>query len=98
MDKKFFKEAIYSGLEFTKKLQTDKHFSFRPANEGLTVYGKTLSLGFSCLALKTYFMTSEWDKLEDKQKAEWTSYINSFQVEKSRFPENSFIDNEMITS
>jgi len=98
MDKKFFKEAIYSGLEFTKKLQTDKHFNFRPANEGLTVYGKTLSLGFSCLALKTYFMTSEWDKLEDKHKTEWTSYINSFQVEKSRFPENSFVDNEMITS
>ena len=51
MDKKFFKEAIYSGLEFTKKLQTDKQYNFRPANEGLTVYGKTLSLGFSCLAL-----------------------------------------------
>ena len=98
MDKKFFKEAIYSGLEFTKKLQTDKHFNFRPANDGLTVYGKTLSLGFSCLALKTYFMTSEWDKLEDKQKTEWISYINSFQVEKSRFPKNSFVDNEMITS
>lgn len=98
MDKKFFIEAPQSGLEFIKNLQTEDQFNFRPANDGLTVYGETLSLGFSCLALKAYFMTSEWDKLSEKQNIEWINFINSFQVEKTKFPKNSFVDNEMIKS
>ncbi len=98
MDKKFFKEAPYSGLEFIKKLQNKDKVSFKPANDGLTTYGESLSLGFSCLALKSYFMTSEWNKLTEEQKTKWLNFINSFQVDNSRFPKYSFVDSEMIKS
>lgn len=98
MDKKFFKEAPNSGLEFIKTLQKNNSFSFKPANNGLTEWGSTLTLGFSCLALKSYFMTSEWSKLSDSKKSKWLSYINSFQATKSRFPTNSYIDEAMIKS
>ena len=98
MDKHFFKEAPYFGLEFIKNLQTEEQFTFKPANDGLTIYGESLSLGFSCLALKSYFMTSEWDKLTEEQKTKWSSFINSFQVGNSRFPKNSFVDREMVKS
>ena len=98
MDKKFFKEAPFSGLEFIKQLKTQSKFNFKPANEGLTKYGKSLSLGFSCLALKSYYMTSEWSKLSENEKINWLSFINSFQVESSRFTRNSYIDDEMIKS
>ena len=72
MDKHFFKEAPYFGLEFIKNLQTEEQFTFKPANDGLTIYGESLSLGFSCLALKSYFMTSEWDKLTEEQVKDLT--------------------------
>lgn len=98
MDKNFFIEAPYSGLEFIKSLQTQEQFTFKPANYGLTTYGESLSLGFSCLALKSYFMTSEWDKLTEEQKTKWLSFINSFQVEIPRFPKYSFVDNALVNS
>ena len=41
-------------------------------------------------------MTGEWVKLETNKKQDWINFINSFQVNESNFPKNSFIDPEFL--
>jgi len=57
---------------------------FRPCLEGSTPEGRDLQLGFSCLALKTYYMTGLWDELPAAHRAAWIAYIQSFQVSDDR--------------
>ena len=33
-----------------------------------------------------------WDELKNQDKVNWINYINSFQVESKKFPNNSYID------
>ena len=98
MDKKFFQEAPFIGIEFIKQLKAKDSFRFRPSLRGVTDYGNSLSLGFSCLALKSFYMTSEWKALNKKEQEDWIKYINSFQTEQSNFPKNSYIDKTIIES
>jgi len=92
MDKKFFLEVPDYTVDYINNLKSERGYIFKPALGGLTEYGELLSLGFSCYALKIYYMTSEWNKLNAEKKKEWRNYINSFQLSESDFPINSFID------
>lgn len=54
---------------------------YLPAAQGLTEAGRTIALGFSCFALKTYFMLGIWDELPAEQRAAWIAYLQDFQVQ-----------------
>ena len=71
-------------------------FDYNPCHEGVTLAGKEISLGFSCYSLKTLYTINMWDKLSNKSKTEWGEYINSFQNNVSKFPENSYVDSRYI--
>ncbi len=98
MDKAFFLDVPNLVLNYIKKLEKEKIYSYKPSMEGVSKYGELLSLGFSCYAMKIYYMTSEWDKLSKEEKEEWVCFINSFQAKNNLFPENSFIDPYLIDS
>lgn len=84
-------ERINKSTDFVKSLNYEK-FYFEPLKEGATNAGKELTLGFMCYGLKFYFMTGLWNDLDDKIKDDWVDIVNSYQVENSQFPKNSFID------
>ena len=81
--------------EFINKLKYDKYF-FNPTLEGFTEAGSKLQLGFSCYGLKYFYLSGQWDKLADDEKINWTDTINSFQTQDSKFPQNSYVDNNYI--
>ncbi len=81
--------------EFINKLNYDKYF-FNPTLEGFTEAGSKLQLGFSCYGLKYFYLSGQWDKLADDEKINWTDTINSFQTQDSKFPQNSYVDNNYI--
>ena len=83
--------------KFLESLKSDDNkYNFRPSKNGLEESGEKLNLGFSCYALKIFFITGLWDKLDDQKKKEWADNINSFQKTQKKFPENSFIDDEYV--
>ena len=98
MDKKFFLSTPYSVFEFINKLRKDEIYLYKPSLDGVTEKGDLLSLGFSCYALKIYFMLSEWEKINQEEQNQWLNFINSFQVNKDNFPSNSFIDPKFLDS
>ena len=53
--------------------------AFQPCERGMTEFGRTAGLGFSCFALKIYYTAGLWDSLSDSDKTRWISYIRSFQ-------------------
>jgi hypothetical protein len=81
--------------EFINKLNYDKYF-FKPALEGKTDAGTKLQLGFSCYGLKFFYLSGQWEKLNDDEKINWTNTINSFQTQDTNFPQNSYIDKNYI--
>ena len=98
MDSKYYQDIPYSVLEFLKGLRKIDEYTFYPANLGLTENGKKLSLGFSCFGLKIYYMTGQWDNLSPEEKNDWTNFLNSFQSSERKFPDNSFIDKNLINA
>ena len=83
--------------EFLKKLQDDENFYiFNPVIKGNTKFGKSLGLGFSCYALKCFYMLGLWDSLDKQDRDMWIEYINSFQKDLKGLPINSFIDKEVV--
>lgn len=88
------KENIPNFLNSLKK--NDSIYSYFPVKKGITEYGQKLEVGFSNYALKILFTIGGWDNLTNEDKINWTNYINSFQVEKSNFPKNSFIDENYL--
>ncbi len=89
----FFQELEERTQIFLESLESNENsFSFIPANEGLLKAGNELKLGFSCYALKINYMLGYWEKLNDKNKKDWVSFINSFQKNLEGFPRYSFID------
>ena len=92
MDEKFFLEIPDGVNEYLNSLKKNKDFQYSPSKGELTTVGEELSLGFSCFAIKIYFMTGKWNELSDNTKSSWIDYINSFQVGTSQFPNNSYID------
>ena len=45
-----------------------RDFKFLPVKSGLTQQGDMLSLGFSCYAIKIYYIINKWDNLSEKDK------------------------------
>ena len=89
------KDPLFEYLNVLRKKDT---FSFFPARKNLTKYGEKIELGFSTYALKIYYMTGEWEKLSVNEQKKWISFINSFQKNTSRFPNNSYIDEYLVKS
>lgn len=98
MDKKLIQEIPDNVFQFINELNKDQIYLYQPSLSGVTENGKGLSLGFSCYALKIYFMTGQWHNLDTAKKHNWINFINSFQVKKSKFPDNSFIDTEFLNA
>ena len=73
-------------------------YKFLPVRTGLTAKGEALNLGFSCYALKIYYITNQWDNLTEEEKKSWLNFINSFQSKSNEFPINSFVDQDYVTS
>lgn len=96
MDKSFFQDTPYLCLEYLENLKRNTNFSYQPSLRDTTIYGDRLTLGFSCFALKIYYMTSEWENLSKDNKLLWGDFINSFQIEKSDYPPNSYIDKFLL--
>jgi len=83
-------------LESLKK--PENNYSFFPAKKGLTHYGSTLDLGFSCYGLKLKHITNKYNNLNDDQKDSWIEYINSFQTSDSDYIKNLYIDPQYINA
>ena len=98
MDKKFYDDVPYSVFNFLNKLRKDEIYLYQPSLEGVTKKGNLISLGYSCYAVKIYFMVSKWEELNQDEQNEWIQYINSFQADNNRFPKNSYIDQHFLDS
>tara|TARA_Y100000817_G_scaffold265773_1_gene221733 strand:- start:12 stop:1133 length:1122 start_codon:yes stop_codon:yes gene_type:complete len=98
MVKAFEEDLIANIFNYLQSLENSTNrFHFYPAREGLLDNGKNLKLGFSCLALKSFYITGLWDRLPNDEKQGWIAYINSFQKNNKDFPENSFVDSNYLT-
>jgi len=71
-------------------------YQYKSCLEGNTKNGLNLKLGFSCFALKIYYTLNLWESISLKEKNEWIEYINSFQKTINPYPENSFIDSNLL--
>jgi len=98
MDKKFYLDVPNNVFNFLKTLQKDSIYRYYPTTGGLTRAGKSIELGFSCYAMKIYYMTSNLENLSSEDKNNWVNFINSFQATDSQFPDNSYIDKNLVDS
>jgi hypothetical protein len=99
MDTNFLRKNREDTLEFLDSIQDiENKYKHFPTSSGLTKSGKLIELGYSCFALKTYYILGEWDKFDQNYQNGWINYINSFQTTQSYFPNNSFIDQNYLNS
>ncbi len=97
MSKKWYQNLDEEILNFFHSLKKNNNiYQIFPVSKGGTRAGNKLELGYSCLALKSFFITGNWDKLSLEQKEEWKNFIQSFQISKEAFPKNSYIDEELL--
>ncbi len=94
MDKSFVNN-IHNYLE---SLEDGIYYKYFPSNSGLTNFGRNLKLGFSCYALKCFYITKKWDKLNNNKQNDWINFINSFQKNSTGLPNNSYVDLEFINN
>lgn len=73
---------------------------FYPVSKGSTEIGQSLTLGFSCFALKTYYTLGLWEYLPEEERYNWISLIQSFQIHSSAslspVAQNAYIDKSLI--
>ena len=79
-------------------IDSEYPYDFLPVAEYPTKKGKDLKLGFSCLGLKSFYMTGLWESLPSTTQEKWIDYINSFQIDFKDLPRNSFIDQAYLKS
>ena len=77
IDKNFFWDINYGALTFVEKLKKESSPSYYPLAKGLTKNGKLLDLGFTCYVLKIFYMTGEWERLNEEKKKGYIDFINS---------------------
>lgn len=93
----FTAEVGEKNISFLNSLQDkESKYHYAPVNLGITTAGSKLSLGFSCYALKTYYILGYWENTTDSNKKDWLSYIKSFQIISEKASENLFVDPEYI--
>ncbi|MEO1590769.1 MAG: hypothetical protein AAFU71_05695 [Cyanobacteria bacterium J06632_22] len=97
----FFQAAFEEGLRaYIASLQTgDSPYAFIPCRQGLTPVGQSVALGFSCFALKIYYMLGLWPTLTPVQQQRWLDFIRSFQQSAGATPDISgaYIDPAMVS-
>lgn len=81
---------------YIKKLKNEKTFNFKFTLNSDNKSFTKLSLGPSSYGLKIYLMLDLINELSPEEKNKWANYINSFQTSNNKFPENSFIDEDLI--
>lgn len=96
MDLKFIQEIPEHTLNFTSSLREGKSYKFTPMKKGLTSYGKKLELGFSCYALKIFYMLNGLSLLDHNEIDNWGKYINSFQNNQYKGYSNYYIDSHYL--
>lgn len=84
-------------LEYLQTLKApNQPGRFHPCVEGATELGHRVALGFSCLALKTYYTLGLWERLPSEEQEAWIAFMKSFQVDGKcggdRVTHNAFID------
>ena len=91
--KKDFENNIEEKLtQYIYSLQRENNsYIFNPAKK-ITKAGNSLSLGFSCYALKLFYILNLLSEQTNLKTENWVKYINSFQKNSARFPDNSYID------
>ena len=90
IDKNFYLDLPQQILEFTKLLERSDKYCFNLTKNSNNRQGELISLGFSCYALKVFYMTNEWSNLSNQDKDKWINFINSFQVDALEFPKYSY--------
>ena len=77
-------------LGFLSKLEVQlQPGRYLPCISGVTDQGEKVSLGFSCFALRIYYMLGFWDKLERADQEKWVSHIKSFQNQDTKNVQDS---------
>ena len=90
-------EIEEKNINFLNQLRDEKIFyRFNPVSSGILEAGSNLSLGFSCYALKTFYILKYWDKISQKEKTEWTTYIKKFQITTDSNQPSLFIDDNFL--
>jgi hypothetical protein len=88
-DKVFsFLDELSSGLPMGR---------FRPVATGrIDGLNNLPQLGYSCFALKSYYMLNQWSKLSQDNQNSWVQYLQSFQSHEHRaYLNNAFVDDAM---
>ncbi len=98
IDKNFFWDINYGALTFVEKLKKESSPSYYPLAKGLTKNGKLLDLGFTCYVLKIFYMTGEWERLNEEKKKGYIDFINSFQSTNKEVPQNYYLDDNLYKS
>lgn len=98
MDTKYIINTVYETNIFLDRLRKDSEPSYYPVKQGLTKYGRKINLGFTCYGIKLKSLTGEWSNFSQSQKDIFINYLKSFQNSSSNFPENYFIDEELLKS
>jgi hypothetical protein len=88
-------------ITFLHSLQVpDQPGKFLPCLQGVRKRAKKISLGFSCFALKLYYMLGLWDALDSQTQNTWIAFLKSFQSSgkfwQNRILRNAFIDPPVI--
>lgn len=84
-------------LSFLEALRLpDQPGRFLPCAQGLKSGGRKATLGFSCFALKLYYMLGTWGTLDENVQTSWIAFLKSFQVKGKPWQHhtlrNAFID------
>jgi len=88
-------------IQFVHSLQiVAQPGKFMPCLQGVRKRGRRVSLGFSCFALKLYYMLGLWDDLDCQTQKAWIAFLKSFQITgtfwQHRVLRNAFIDPPVI--
>ena len=81
---------------FLSRLERKNFYDFNPALQGVTNHGKQISLGFSTFGLKIRYMLGEISTNDLETTKIWSNFICSFQKNEKSYPNNFFIDDELI--
>lgn len=89
------RETIPSWME--KIAVSGERGRFHFCLNGLTKAGEKAGLGFSCFALRIFYITGLWDGLNSEEKTAWIKFLQSYQSSKDS-DTGAFIDVPVLES
>ena len=88
---------LSEGLKnYLYSLQKTDEFEFLPLRKPNLEYGSKLNLGFSCFAIKSFYIIDEVKNFENDKLNKWVEYLNSYQVQDTQFLKGSFVDEALV--